>query len=133
MIRSLLLLMLLPACSSAAPRPSVVTPIKSDAITGNVESALIENHVTLVDFWSESCAACIVVAGHVAVAIANDDRIIIRKVDIGDGTTDVALRYRVGTLPHWKIYDTRKRLRYQLIGSEVLRAPGLARELLTEP
>jgi len=125
-------LLVLAACASSPPVPHVPVA-KSVAITGKVEAAVVAGHVTLVDFWSESCAACIVVGGHVAVAIAKDDRIVIRKVDVGDGTTSVALDYDVSTLPHWKIYDTHKRLRYVLIGSEVLRAPKLAAELLAEP
>jgi hypothetical protein len=133
-VTRLLLVLLIAACSSAArsaaPSPRVA---KSQPITGRIEDAVVAGHVTLVDFWSESCAACIVVGGHVAVAIATNDRIVVRKVDVGDGTTSVALDHDVSTLPHWKVYDTHKRLRYVLIGSEVLRAPKLAAELLSEP
>lgn len=129
-----LLLALLVACSSTArPAPPPAPAAKSLEVTGRVEDAVVAGHVTLVDFWSESCAACIVVGGHVAVAIAPYDRIVVRKVDVGDGTTSVALDYDVSALPHWKIYDTHKRLRYVLIGGEVLRAPKLAAELLAEP
>ncbi len=128
------LLLVLAACSSTPhPAPPPAPVAKSLDITGRVEDSVVAGRVTLVDFWSESCAACIVVGGHVAVAIAPDDRIVVRKVDVGDGTTSIALDYDVSTLPHWKIYDTHKRLRYVLIGSEVLRAPKLAAELLAEP
>jgi thiol-disulfide isomerase/thioredoxin len=118
---------------SRAPQPPSAPVAKSAAISGpQVEPALVAGHVTLVDFWSESCAACEVVTGMIAIAIAKDDRIVIRKVDVGDGMTAVALAYEIGALPHWKIYDTHKRLRYVLIGKECLRAPTLARELLAE-
>ena len=127
------LLLVLAACGASAPPVTVAPVAKSAPITGPIEEAVLAGKVTLVDFWSEWCAACIVVAGHVAVAIANDDRIVVRKVDVGDGNTPVALHYQVSALPHWKVYDTHKRLRYVLIGPEVLRAPTLARELLAEP
>lgn len=138
MTRSLLALLalgaLLGACSSGArvatPGPP---PEKSLAIDGRVEDALVAGYVTLVDFWSEWCAACEVVAGKIAVAIANQDRVIVRKVDVGDGFTPVAVAYEIGALPHWKVYDTHKRLRYVLIGKECLRAPELAKQLLAEP
>lgn len=126
-------LLLVAACGSAQQPPSSPAPVAKYAdVTPPIEAAVVAEHITLVDFWSESCAACIVVGGHVAVAIAKDDRIVVRKVDVGDGTTPVAMRYDVSTLPHWKIYDRHKRLRYVLIGPEVLRAPTLAAELLRE-
>lgn len=121
------------ACSSA-PRPAPVPPaVKTEAITdGVVEPHVIEGHVTLVDFWAEYCGACLVVAEKIEAAVADDPRIIVRKVDVGDGASPVAVAYKIGTLPHWKIYDTHRRLRYILIGNETLRAPTLARELLSE-
>lgn len=102
-------------------------------MTGEVESQLVEGTVTLVDFWADYCGACITVAGHVAVAIATKDNIRVIKFDVGDGSTPIAIKYGVGELPHWKVYDKHRRLRYVLLGSEVLRAPKLADELLREP
>jgi Thioredoxin len=121
-------------CTPTA-RPAPETPIatkSADITTRTIEPAIVDDHITLVDFWSESCAACTVVGGRIAIDIAREDRIVIRKVDVGDGTTSIALDYGVSTLPHWKVYDRHKRLRYVLIGNETLRAPALARELLSE-
>jgi hypothetical protein len=72
-------------------------------------------------------------ADKVEVDIASERRIRVIKIDVGDGMTPIAKKYDVGSLPHWKVYDTRKRLRYVLLGDQVLRAPQLARELLAEP
>jgi thiol-disulfide isomerase/thioredoxin len=118
-------LLVIAACGAPQPPPAA----KYAAAT-KVEP--VANHVTLVDFWSESCEACVVVGGMIAVKIAKDDRVIVRKIDVGDGFTPIAKQYDIATLPHWDVYDTKQRLRYRLIGPECLRAPELAAELLHE-
>ncbi|HUS26964.1 MAG TPA: thioredoxin family protein [Kofleriaceae bacterium] len=125
------LLAALVACSSAAPPPPV--PPKVADITGpRIEDSTVEGYVTLVDFWSESCAACFVVADKIAPQIAGNDRVIVRKVDVGDGFTPIAQAYKISALPHWKVYDTKRRLRFILVGPDCLRAPDLANQLLSE-
>jgi thiol-disulfide isomerase/thioredoxin len=98
----------------------------------DVGAALVADHVTIVDFWSESCGACKVVGGKVEAEIANEPRIVIRKVDVGDGFTPIAKAYEINALPHYNVYDRLRRLRYVLIANDCLRAPQLARELLAE-
>ena len=98
-----------------------------------VEDAVVPGYVTIVDFWSTSCEACTIVTGMIAVQIAKQPQVIVRKVDVGDGFTAVAKAYDIGTLPHVNVYDRKQRLRYRLIGPEALRAPELARELVREP
>ena len=126
------------ACGArATPRPELPPPQKSLQLNAagelvDVDAALVPGYITLVDYWSESCAACGVVAGKIAVAIAKQDRVIVRKIDVGDGFTPVAQAYKIGALPHWTVYDRERRLRYVLIGPDCLRAPDLARELLAE-
>jgi thiol-disulfide isomerase/thioredoxin len=125
-------------CGPRAVPPGPAPPAKTlqlntDGEHVDLEAALVPGHVTLVDFWSESCGACIPVAGRIAVAIAHDDRIVVRKIDVGDGFTPVARAYDIGALPQWNVYDRHRRLRYVLRGSDCLRAPALARELLAEP
>lgn len=125
------LLALLVACSSAPPPPPA--PPKTLAFTGaHIEDATVAGYVTLVDFWSESCAACTVVGGMIAVKIANNDRVIVRKVDVGDGLGPISQTYNITALPHWKVYDTKRRLRFVLVGPDCLRAPDLAAQLLAE-
>lgn len=119
------LLLVVAACGAPQTKPVA----KYDAAT-TVEP--VAGHVTLVDFWSESCEACVVIGGMIAVKIAKDDRVVVRKIDIGDGFTPIAKQYDITTLPHWDVYDTKRRLRYRLIGPECLRAPQLAAELLAE-
>jgi hypothetical protein len=68
----------------------------------------------------------------IAVKIAKEDRVVVRKIDVGDGFTPIAAQYAVTVMPRWDVYDTHQRLRYRLIGPECLRAPQLATELLAE-
>jgi len=123
------------ACGAAQPAP--VAPAKELQLnqTGamvNIDAALVANYVTIVDFWSESCGACVEVGAKVTAAIADQANVILRKVDVGDGFTAVAHAYDISALPHYNVYDTKKRLRYVLVGGDCLRAPELARALLAE-
>lgn len=130
-MKALALLATLVACSSAPPPPPA--PPKTAPFTGaRVEDSTIAGYVTLVDFWSETCAACTVVESKIAEAIANNERVIVRRVDVGDGFTPIAKAYDINALPHWKVYDTKRRLRFILIGPDCLRAPDLANQLLSE-
>ena len=126
-----LALLALAACASNAAPPRGPAA-KYEDVTGPLGEYLEAEHITLVDFWAEWCAACDEVELQIGSAIKDDARIVVRKVDIGDGTGPVALEHKVSTLPHWQVYDRWKRLRYVLIGNDVLRAPTLAAELLRE-
>ncbi|MDB4953154.1 MAG: Thioredoxin domain protein [Myxococcales bacterium] len=135
-LRSLTLAITLTACvaHTAGPSVSVAKSVQLNK-TGEVvdiSAALVPDHVTIVDFWAESCGACTVVAGKVEAQIANEPRIVVRKVDVGDGFTAVAKANDISALPHYNVYDRRRRLRYILIANDCLRAPQLARELLAE-
>ena len=122
------------ACGGAAPKPVEKTlQLNADGAAVRVEDALPAGYVTIVDFWSTSCEACVVVTGMIAVQVAKQPLIVVRKVDVGDGFTPVAKAYDIGTLPHVNLYDRQRRLRYRLIGPEATRAPALARELVSEP
>ncbi len=125
-------LLALAACASNAAAPPRGLAPKYEDVSGPLANYLEDEHVTLVDFWADWCAACDEVAAQIGSAIKDDARIVVRKVDIGDGTSAIAREHRVSTLPHWQVYDRFKRLRYVLIGNDVLRAPTLAAELLRE-
>lgn len=134
-----LAIVVIAACGARAAAPVAAPVAKSVELAAepgavvDVEAATVANYVTVVDFWSESCGACGVVGGMLAIAIASEPRVIVRKVDVGDGFTPVARAYKVGALPHFKVYDRRRRLRYELVGNDCLQAPTLARQLLAEP
>lgn len=114
-----------------APEKSVQLNQPGELI--DVEAQLPVGYVSVVDFWGEHCGACVVVGGMLAVQVALDDGIIIRKVDVGDGFTPVAQHYKIGALPHFRVYDKHKRMRYLLVGNDTLKAPELAKQLAAEP
>lgn len=135
-MRLLLCLVLVAACGASTPPPAPIeksVQLNADGAAVRVEDAVVAGYVTIVDFWSTSCEACTVVTGMIAVQVAKQPQVVVRKVDVGDGFTPVAKAYDIGTLPHVNLYDRKRRLRYRLIGPEALRAPALARELLAEP
>ncbi len=126
------------ACGHPAAPAVASAPAKSVQLNGpgevvEVTPALVPGYVTVIDFWSESCGACTVVGGMLAVQVAHQPRVVIRKVDVGDGLTPVAKRYEIGALPHYDVYDKQRRLRYVLVGNDCLRAPAIANQLAAEP
>lgn len=116
----------------AAPEPPKSLQLNMTGSAVDVEAATVAGYVTVVDFWSESCGACVIVGGMLAAQVAREPRIVIRKVDVGDGDTPVGRAYKIGALPHYRIYDKRRRLRYDLIGNDCLKAPDYARLLVAE-
>ncbi len=128
------LVLVLAACGAAQAPATIDKTVQLNAggALVHVEDATVAGYVTIVDFWSTSCEACTIVTGMIAVQVAKQPQVIVRKVDVGDGFTPVAKAYAIGTLPHVNVYDRQRRLRYRLIGPQALRAPVLARELLGE-
>ena len=98
----------------------------------DVLAALPAGYVTVVDFWSVSCEACIVQGERLASGVAGEPRVLIRKVDVGDGDTPVAAAYKIAVLPHFFIYDKQKRLRYDLLGPDCSEATKYAKQLAGE-
>jgi hypothetical protein len=134
------LLVLLIACGHAdapiaqpQPMPEKTLQVNKPGEPVDLDAQLVPGFVTVVDFWGEHCGACKVVSGHLAVGVAQQDMVVIRKIDVGDGFTQVAKDHDIGALPHFRIYDKQKRLRYDLVGNDCLKASQLARELAAEP
>ncbi|MEO6772520.1 MAG: hypothetical protein ABI467_05785 [Kofleriaceae bacterium] len=125
------------ACGATTPAPASPPPLKEVQLNQpgqlvKVEDSATAGYVTIVDFWSASCGACVEVHARVAAGIADQPRTLLRAVDVGDGFTAVAHAYDIAALPHYNVYDTRRRLRYILVGDDCLRAPDLANQLLGE-
>lgn len=134
----LVLVLVVAACTHSAPVASVPPPpaksvqINASGAPVDVAQALPAGYVTVVDFWSESCHACVTIGGLLAVGVAQEPRVVIRKVDVGDGFTPVAQAYKIDALPHYFIYDKQKRLRYDLVGPDCIEAAKLAKQLAAE-
>jgi thiol-disulfide isomerase/thioredoxin len=125
--------LLLTACGSPAIPPEKFARSNETGAAVDVDRITVAGYVTIVDFWSESCGACVVVGGMTAVAIAKQRGIVLRKIDVGDGFTAVAKQYAIGALPHYRVYDKQRRLRYDLVGNDCLQASAYATQLLREP
>ncbi len=133
-----LLLIALVACGHPAPTIPKQEPEKSVQLNApganvDIEQALVPGYVTVVDFWMESCGACHVVGGMLAVGVAKDPKVLIRKVDILDPFTPVAGAYDIGALPHYRVYDKRGKMRYVLVGNDCTKASEIAQQLAAEP
>lgn len=137
--RWLLALALVPACWGpgaevpAGPPPPKSLQINAPGKVVDIEAMLPPGYVTVVDFWAESCGACHVVGGMLAIQVALDDRVVIRKVDVGDGLSEVSDANGINALPHYKVYDKHKRMRADLVGNDCLQAPQIALALAAEP
>jgi hypothetical protein len=129
-------LVVVAACSAhataPAPPPAKSVQLNATGAMVDVDAALVTGYVTVVDFWSESCGACGVVGGMLAVGVAHEPRVVVRKVDVGDGFTEIARAYQIGALPHFNVYDRHRRLRYVLVGNDCTNAAKLAVELARE-
>ena len=115
------------------PEPVKTAQINEPGVMIDVDAALLPGYVTVVDFWGDHCGACVVVGGMLAVQVAKEPRVLIRKIDVGDGDTPVAKAYDIGALPHFRVFDKHKKLRYVLVGNDTLKAPEIAKQLAAEP
>lgn len=123
--------------SSPAPAP-VAPPEKVAALNTepgamvDVEKSLPPGVVTVVDFWAEWCVACKTVEAQLLSEISAHPNIVLRKVDVGAGDSEVAQAYKIGGLPHLRIFDRRGRLRYMLVGDDASQAGEAAKKLSAE-
>jgi thiol-disulfide isomerase/thioredoxin len=122
-----------PAVRTPPPKgPPKVLQINTTGELVELEQHLVADHVTIVDFWATWCGGCKVIEGKFMDAIGADPRVVVRKVDVGDGDTPVAKRYKVRGLPQVWIYDAEKRLRYVLVANDALKTGDYALSLARE-
>jgi len=116
---------------SLSPAPRSVQ-LNATGAAVDIEAHVVPGHITVVDFWAEWCGGCVVATGMLAVQTAGEPRIVVRKVDVGDGDTPVAEHYDIGPLPHLRVYDTHGKLRYVLLNNNALETGEKALEVLRE-
>lgn len=121
------------ACAGTAPPPARRVVLNAPGELVDIEASLVADHVTIVDFRADWCHGCAVMEERFTAVIGDDPRVVVRVVDVGEGATPVARRYEVGALPHLRLYDRHRRLRYVLAGNDALTAGDLALELAREP
>jgi thiol-disulfide isomerase/thioredoxin len=132
----LLIAALASACAStpapAAPPIQVAALNNAPGAMVDVEASLPKGVVTIVDFWAEYCAACKTIEAEVLAGIAGIPTIVVRKVDVGPGDSEVARAYKIGGLPHLRIFDRHGRLRYMLVGDDAHQTVEAAQKLNAE-
>ncbi len=131
-----LALALLVACGApqaAAPTPPKSVQLNKPGEAIDIEASLVPGYVTVVDFWGEHCGACEIVGAKLEEGVAGEARVLIRKIDVGDGFTPVAKAYDIGALPHFRVFDKRGNLRFVLVGNDTLEATKIAKALAAEP
>jgi len=116
----------------SGPPPEKSLQINEPGKPVDIMKALPDGYVVVVDFWGEHCGACKVVGGMLAIKVAKEPRVLIRKIDVGDGFSEVAEQNDISALPHFKVYDKHKRMRADLIGNQCLEAPRIALALALE-
>jgi thiol-disulfide isomerase/thioredoxin len=122
-----------PVGPAAGPPPQKELQLNKPGETVNIEASLAPGYVTVVDFWAESCGACHVVGAMLERGVSAEAKVLIRKVDVGDGFTPVAEAYDIGALPHYRVYDKKGRMRYMLVGNDCTKASEIAKQLAAEP
>jgi thiol-disulfide isomerase/thioredoxin len=120
-------------CAAAPPPPPRRLVLNLPGELVDVDAAVVAGHVTLVDFRADWCRGCDVMEARFLATVGDDPRIVLRLVDVGDGETPVARAYQIGALPHLRLYDRHRRLRYVLAGNDGLDAGVRALELAAEP
>lgn len=121
--------------SSSVPAtpPAKVLSLNSEAgAMVDVDKSLAIGFVTVVDFWADYCAPCKTIEAELMAGIADFPDIVVRKVNVGPGDSDVAKAYKLGGLPHLRIFDRKGRLRYQLVGDDAHAAAESAKKLRDE-
>jgi thiol-disulfide isomerase/thioredoxin len=119
------------SAADAGP-PEKVVQLNEPGAMVNIEASFVPGYVTIVDFWAEWCGACEKVDAAIMDAVADEPNILVRKVHVGDGDTEVADTYDAAGLPYVRIYGADGQLRYALRYNDAFTAGAKAIEVAGE-
>ena len=120
------------ASTGDAGPPEKVVQINEPGAMVNVEASFVPGYVVIVDFWAEWCGACEKVDEAIMAAVADEPNILVRKVHVGDGDTQVADHYDAAGLPYVRVYGADGQLRYALRYNDAFTAGAKAIEVAAE-
>jgi thiol-disulfide isomerase/thioredoxin len=104
-----------------ATAADIATITHGDAV--DLRSHLVQGKLVLFDFYADWCGPCRALEPHVrALADANPDRLVVRKVDIVNWGTPVQRQYDIRFVPHLKLYGADGSLLREGDAGDVLRA-----------
>jgi len=74
-------------------------------------NSLIEpGKITLIDFYAEWCGPCKRLAPYLASLVANNDGLVLHKIDIVDWNSPLARQYQINSIPSVRVYDRKGQL-----------------------
>jgi thiol-disulfide isomerase/thioredoxin len=115
------------ALASLLPLPAIASAADIPVITHGddvrLENHLVPGKLVLFDFYADWCGPCRSLSPTIdRLADDNAGKLAVRKVDIVNWGSDVAKSYRIGSIPHLKLYG----------GDGTLLAEGGAQGVLEE-
>jgi thioredoxin-like negative regulator of GroEL len=105
--------------------PAVVTgrgqqvEVISHGAPVDITKHLVLGHVTVVDFYADSCGPCRQLSPRLEQMARTDPEIALRKIDIVNWKTPVVKQYNIRSIPQVNIYNRCGRLVGTVVGTDI--------------
>jgi thiol-disulfide isomerase/thioredoxin len=84
----------------------------------DINQHLALGNVTVVDFYADWCGPCRRLAPSLEQMAMSDPQVALRKIDIGNGATPVALQFNIHSVPQVNVYNRGGRLVGTVVGAD---------------